>query len=295
MRDSYVVLNGGLGNQLWQLSFAHKLAKSRSTKVVYVRNEESNNSHLLCGVRIISELLEECPHGLEFRSYEFSCPFSRGKFVPESKWSKPWRNKTLDSRNWHWQDCYGLDLSRPYVHLGFFQNLEFLEHEVSIVLSEIQELISRQRNIKEINERESYAVIHLRGADYYQKRHRDTLGVLNHKYYLQLIDEIVKQGVKKVFVVTDDWMTAEERLRDNQGINLIRLYGLNEVSTLQLMGGAKVVGVSNSTFAWWGGMLCRKAGGSMIVPFPWYQNQKGGDPAGIYDRSMIKLPAHYSY
>ena len=101
---------------------------------------------------------------------------------------------------------------------------------------------------------------------------------------------------KKVFVVTDDWTTAEARLKNIRGIEMIKLDGLNEIATFQLMAGAKVVGVSNSSFAWWGGMLCKNTGGSMIVPVPWYQIQKKtGVSVGVYEESMIKLSAHYSY
>lgn len=296
MRNNYVVLNGGLGNQLWQISFAHKLAKLRATKVVHIHNEKHSNTHLLDGSRIISTLMKECSHHLEIDSYNFRNPFARRKFIPESNWSKFGKRKFFDSRSLKLHELDSIDLSLPLVHLGFFQSLEFLEHEVSIVLRELQSLLCLDAASSGGNMIGEYAVIHLRGGDYYQERHRRTLGVLSNKYYLKLLDAVVKLGVKKAFVVTDDWLTAEERLKDVKGIELVKLDGLNEISTLRLMGGAKVVGVSNSTFAWWGGMLCKRAGGSMIVPVPWYQKQKKtGDAAGIYEESMIKLLAHYSY
>ena len=296
MRDNYVVLNGGLGNQLWQLSFAHKLADLRLTKVVHIHNEKNSHTHLLDGASIISMLIKECRHNLEFNSHNFSSPYYRRKFVPESNWSKLGRRRFLDSRNLKVQDFDGIDISRPFIHLGFFQSLEFLAHEVSIVLAELEILLHFYDTGNDMNMKGEYAVIHLRGGDYYQERHRESLGVLSNEYYSQLIVAVEKLGVKKVFVVTDDWTTAEARLKNIEGVELIKLDGLNEIATFQLMAGAKVVGVSNSSFAWWGGMLCKKAGGSMIVPVPWYQIQKKtGVSVGVYEESMIKLLAHYSY
>jgi hypothetical protein len=294
MRPSYVVLNGGLGNQLWQLAFAHKLAESRSVKVVQIINKNNQDNHLKRGAEVVSEVISMCSHRITFESYDFRNPFIRGKFIPESNWSTIWKKSQIDSRNCDWYDLNKIDTSGSFVHLGFYQSLQYLKDYVSTVLAEFRMLLTNRENVIQEESVKDYAVIHLRGGDYYQARHRNIFGILDKTYYSKLTNEIANQGFERAYVITDDWKSAIDRLSDIRQIDLIYLDRANEITTMHAMSRAKVVGIANSSFSWWGGMLSKGNGGIMYAPNPWFKYQiKSGENFDVYESGIFKITSSF--
>jgi hypothetical protein len=290
MKNSCVVSIGGIGNQLWQLAFAHKLSEAEPVNMVLIDNPKANNSHLYIGAEVISNLTKICKHRISHSSYKYRNPMVRRKFVPESNWARHF----IDSRNLNWQNLSGIDIQKSSVHLGFYQSLKFLRKEVSIVLDELELFLSAQNVSHVISEVRDYAVIHLRGGDYYQDRHKNVFGVLDDTYYQRLTSKLAEYGFDRAFVVTDDLINCAQRLRKISQIELVYLDGLSEISTLKLMSNAKAVGIANSSFSWWGGMLSQQKGGIVHAPHPWFKfHTLQNLNADIYDSITIKIDSSF--
>ena len=252
MLPSYIVLNGGFGNQLWQLAFAHKLAESRPVHLIKLQSDRIDSIHLDNGAELISKIISHCSHRINFQTYNTANPFIRGKFIPESNWSRIWSRRIIDSRNLDWQEFEKIDTTGNFIHLGFFQSLKYLREEVMTVLKEMQRLIPSVRDLNRDYISQDYAILHLRGGDYYQDRHKNSFGVLDQDYYVKLVQKIYSLGFEKAYVVTDDWKNARERLKAIDRIELMPLEGLSELATMFSLSGAAVVGIANSSFSWWG-------------------------------------------
>lgn len=296
MHTSYVVLNGGLGNQLWQFAFAHKLAESGPVVVTQIKNEKVRNPHLENGAEILSQLISSCPHRITFKTYNFANPIVRSKFMPESKWSRVLPSRIIDSRRSDWHNFQDIDLSGQHIHLGFYQSLSFLNMEVKIVLMEMQALLSFQESVFYNDNKENYAIIHLRGGDYYQERHKNIFGVLDEHYYSKLAEEIIKYGFESAYVVTDDKYKMTNILKDIVKLELNYLDNFNEMSTMKAMSNAKIIGIANSSFSWWGGMLSKRNGGTMLAPYPWFKYQtESGEKSDLYESDIFKIPSSFLY
>ena len=293
MRSSRVILNGGVGNQLWQLAFAHKLIKARPVELLKIEKMKSEqNVHLESGAKVVAKIVSNCAHNLRFKTKDFQNLISKGKYVPESRFSRIFGRAIVDSRRLDYRDFNKINISSPYTHLGFYQSLKFLQDEVQTILDEL-ELLFLERPIPRIfkNTRD-YAVIHIRGGDYYSAKHVNIFGVLADQYYMHLVEELKSQGFKKIFVLTDDSLRARMRLEKINKLELEFVPKLDEISTLHIMSNAKVMCTANSSFSWWGGMLAARRGGKTFVPFPWFVSDtitsSATDP---YDSNMIKVNA----
>jgi hypothetical protein len=295
MRCARVILNGGVGNQLWQLAFAHKLAKARPVEILKIeKTKEGTNVHVESGAKVITEVISNCTHNLSFKTKDYNNIINRGKYVPESNYFRIFGKSTVDSRTVDFRALNKIDVKSPNIHLGFYQSLTFLQVEVPIILDELELLLSKIEIPSELRNNRDYASIHIRGGDYHHPKHMKAFGILADQYYVNLVEELSKQGFKKAFVLTDDLLSARKRLQKSSKIELEFVQNLDEISTLRMMANARVMCSANSSFSWWGAMLAARRGGKAFVPFPWFiSNTTASGNPDVYDSNMIKMNAEF--
>lgn len=293
----YVLLQGGLGNQLWQLAFAHKLARNSSVKLVYISNLLTSNSHLERGVEVLKRVLEKCKHRIQIEEHDFRNPCSRLRFVPESKYAKLFGNPSqfLDSSNFSSEELIRMDCTQVTKFIGFFQSLNFISNEVSSVLIELEDSFHSDSLPTKFQDFSYNVFIHVRGGDYLHAKHRNTLGLLSSEYYRKL-REILDLELRKDFVVfSDDPSRVEDlfpNLADNQ---ILAQENFNEFESLFLMSRASTACIANSTFSWWGGKLAQERGGRLIAPYPWSKKEEvdGEYTSDVYDEYTERIKSSF--
>jgi hypothetical protein len=277
----FVILEGGLGNQLWQLAFAHRLIDFGRVKLIQVYNS-LEAQRLSRASLIIEGILNHCTHGIEFEKKTSGSALTRFRFVPQSNLfiekRRPYkkfiqRRGVLDSRSWRWQDKLSIDLSAYSKFFGYYQNIDLLRNQVDIVTDEIIKALQlKDKDLDSSKEFNSF--IHIRGKDYLEQKHRDTFGNLAPAYYEKLLRENFADFRSRPMIFSDDPTFAKSILPDNAHYEMQSPELTDEWETFALMASAKLACIANSSFSWWSGMVVRRRGGRIISPFPWTKSEQ---------------------
>lgn len=108
-----------------------------------------------------------------------------------------------------------------------------------------------------------YVCVHLRRGDY-----REWMGgrALPTSYFLDALASITDLEDRQVVVISDELDAARSELAHIDGV---RFESNDAMLDFQLLLNASVVIASNSSFSWWGGWLNRVDGARVIVPEHW--------------------------
>ena len=264
-----LTMNGGLGNQLFQFSYLHRIAKRNGNKVaIYFPKPKDEAREFVLG-----SLCKNCEH-------VSSLSLNRNRWLD-------FRSNLLDFSKFRIPLFYRLVISKfvysetnPYeydefmlsqtTYSGYFQNWKYVdevitevENELNLVLEPEWESISHQFPSLE------RAVLHFRRGDLVKYSH--TMGVLDLDYFARALEAAMHNWGREIrlSILTDDKDAAIQEFP-----NLVAdIYGpadLSEWQALALMSKAKFVITSNSTFSWWGGLLALRNGGQVYIPDPWF-------------------------
>ena len=294
----FVILSGGLGNQLLQFAFAHKLSKLSSVTLVEIRNKadskfSTRSNHLLL------DATKKCRHNVNYEVWDQSDIKTRMNFVTESRYFRfnLWKNRALDLRGTLWTRFGDYSLEDFELFLGSFQSISFLGIEIQAVLTEIDEVLTSMP-FEITNEIHGYkGFVHVRGKDYLEDRHRGHFGVLDSSYYERLTGLIPGDFYKDYLIITDDTSRVNKILPQVNNANLISSDSHSEVATLGLMRKAQIACIANSSFSWWGGLLAKRNGGKVFAPFPWFRAEflNIAPVSDLYYEDMKIVESSYSY
>ena len=263
-----VVGRGGLGNQLFQLSFAHYLAEqTHSQRVSFFlpKYEETGPS--------ISNLLKksDCIPSSNFLERFWVLVVGNVKRKPLPSFISAHSNilKEFSTKP------RLTSLSRfTYIYEGFWQKWTLVESNGQKFLYEVAKYIDEEINYPlQISSQKECLVIHIRRGDYLEERNRAIYGVLTLNSYLQVIKSLrLDHPNLDIITLTD---SPDVILMEGAGYEFGRVLGPEDCSAwqvLKLMKSAKIVIAGNSTLSWWGAYLAVKSGGKAFIPNPWFTN-----------------------
>jgi hypothetical protein len=252
---------GGLGNQLFQWSFAKyveiqtgmafkfsdfllKVKLPRVTKRDLELMELLENSDLISNIDSIYRLTS-------------------------LKLNKDKKNLIDDSNFLNMKNFYGFQN-----YLGFFQSHRYIDEIWNTLVANIQKLDV----FKSLDEKgnHNYISAHLRLGDYLldsktSKHH----GVVSINYIVDGLKSLRDQtSISKVKIVTDSSKYVSEYVEAlNQqkfSVEVISSYSKQDFHTLVNSSG---IVISNSSYSWWAGYYSNKLFGTKIVsPFPWFRD-----------------------
>ena len=280
--ENRVILQGGLGNQLFQYAFAHFLAIQTNSKInlenriiVYKTGHDS---------RFFLDYYEkQCTH-LEFKkNIVINCNNTIGKFIYKigmadylEKFFLAFSNyKTILEKDFDYRKLpnnfnKGVKISFD----GFWQNwyyVDYVKNQLIVELLKIVETVEFSRCFSLENEKK-YLIIHVRRGDYNLPKNKRSFGVLDLSSYLPKITELRNRNpLLEILTVTDD-----PNLLENESLVLHfgRIIGpqcLDSWQVLKLMSKADYLMTANSSLSWWGGYLCMHNGGYEFIPKPWFK------------------------
>lgn len=266
-----VVIQGGLGNQLFQWFYAHTIETSGQFQIepLYPKSANSFRDFEL------SELVDKCSH-VEISGRKF---LGRGQRQFFHFLDRAWQFETLkpmierigyfreDPRKDQPQS-YNTSRSRRYAK-GYFQLQEKVEMAKVAVCSElvpiIHDILAKMHLKFELPK--NYSVLHVRRGDYQSQNFTSVyLGILDDSFFLKWVKDF---DVKNIVLLTESVSDVEKLISEVKPILILDRNQTSAWETLAIISGAQNFLGSNSSLSWWGAKLCAMNGGSVWLPSEW--------------------------
>lgn len=264
-----VSLNGGLGNQLFQICFALHLKRAWSESVLV------DKSLLMTLPRRRGERkLEVDPKLFGLRSTSVAKPIWR---FPDGI-RKKYVHYFASPSDW---DVGIIDRSKVLV-VGYFQDyrlVRLVQGDLNPVLMDL---------VGGVDSAEPYVAVHVRLGDYLSPRIWASHGVTDPIWSLERALEIGEQcGVSRRVICSD----SPERLTDFVGPRLLGEFEIDESKSpwevLGVLSQAQGLVMANSSLSWWGAHLMKARSTDdkpIIHPLPWKAEPSDLDFSLLSDR-----------
>ena len=271
-----IFINGGLGNQLFQLAYAHQNFENKDPSIYVISDPNPRFDRpfdLLPILKTCLHLRENTHRPLLGGKIIIFLQRVNNKFFPSNQFFR----KLLATKTYTEEIAFSfmpLKGKNSRVHIGYFQHWKYVESVWKTFGVELEKAISQVTLPSKISSLKlaEICVVHIRRGDLI--RSVGTMGILDLNFYEEALLRIKNNKSSNLTLVgiTDDFAGANE-ISNKLGLDL--LLGPLELSSWQsiaLMAKAGSVICANSTFSWWGGILSAKSGGVVVIPDPWFVN-----------------------
>lgn len=261
-----VYLSGGVGNQLFQVAFAHYLNKLTGLKTLVVKQK------LIAAVKHteISFFSKhwKCNHCI-FKIHTGAQTINR-IFNPWDQTTFGKRSKFIDLRHSPFINPQEIEIDNSKnCYIGYFQNKEYVIFSEAELESEIRKVLLFKQTVNEKTLKfQNAEVIHIRQGDTNTEFNRKRVGILDSSYYQDLLGNTNSSRLR--IVLTDDLEGARKILNGIKVDCIIGPEDLNPWESLQVMAQCQRLIAANSTFSWWGGFLASKKGAEVVIPKPFF-------------------------
>lgn len=294
-----VRMRGGLGNQLFILAFAYKLAEEYGEEdyeiVLDIREYETYKIRKF-------EILEFI-NGLHIRLFDKKKDSSifydltrKAYHVFQAINS----SLSLEAKVLSFISKYGLYYAKQNAHsyshskgsrkniFGYFQEaamVESISHELfsDMVILKTAKI---ENYMKLIEKKQAVIAVSIRcGADYIN----GNWPICSRKFYADSIKEIIDEKYLNkdvgVIIFSDDVEKAKKmKIYDDA----IYVNDLSAIEQLSLMKSCSDFVISNSSFAWWGAYIGHTSDSIVIMPSAWYPTQNTRESALLYEGTRIR-------
>ncbi len=256
-----VLVNGGIGNQLFQFCYALDYQRLFGKKVSLMPLNDKEGDRLF-GLEPFLDLFPE------IKVIERNMLFKTANCLSMLS-SKILGNGRIAERlnpifNFSSVHDFTIKRKRRFV-FGYFQDEELVTRVMSFARSKfVIALEPIEIEAQYLNRN----VIHIRGGDY--KNHLDSMGVLSSDYYRKAIIELGLRP-KEILCLTDDLEIASKICIELGVIEIASSSSLSPHQSLKAMAYSNNLVCANSTFSWWGGVLSSIRGGHVAIPNPWFK------------------------
>ncbi len=260
----YILLQGGLGNQLYILSYANFLKEKGVKNIKFfttnkqkgdTKDKQKRNINTFFVEKLGFELINISPFFYRIMRYVSKLPFCTLFFSIHQEPSQ------------EWGVFHGIPKksSKYNVLIGYYQS--HLYQSDSLI-----EKIKRIVNKKNTSITPNDIALHIRRGDFLTAQNTSIFSMINIEYYLKSL-KIVSQkvNINKIFIFTDDPKSIEEdvkRISEKYVAEVVQ--GNSVFEDLQMLTQFQNYVLGNSTFAWWGAKLSQYKNPTVIVPSePW--------------------------
>jgi len=315
MNKVYLSLTGGLGNQLFQLAAALKLADGNPILVEWVNSKPRLTAE---GKPEISDFI--LPSNVNFlprkkfrpiasKSVGYVLRMGVNPKVYELVWGAQKLIRILASISN--TPIFGRYLpirlnqgvgfwprlsqrSPKSCHLiGYFQTFRWLENTAdaySLKGIETQKPSKELLELRAIAKTEHPLVVHMRFGDY---RLEESFGILTKSYYLKSVQEMWASNLYTTIWVFSDEIEMAKNYLNELGIEEISFcsdVSNSATQTLAAMRLGRGFVIGNSSFSWWAARLSHYPNPTVIAPTPWFVGQN--EPADLIPPNWIRRMGH---
>jgi len=155
--------------------------------------------------------------------------------------------------------------------IGYFQSIKGLNSSTITTMKRMK-IHSFSKIQKIMNEKyvlDNALVLHIRMGDY---RNESKIGMLKKEYFLNALDQFNCEDNRHIMLFSDEYDSAFKYIPDEFKDRIIRVnsYGLNSAEVLEQMRYGKDYIISNSTFSWWAAFMSYSKNPCVIAPEPWF-------------------------
>lgn len=277
MSKVIVKLMGGLGNQMFQFSAGHKIAKKLNYKLIFDTN-----------------FLDDRTTDVVHRNFDLSI-FKNVKNDVDNSPGQHIDKFIINDSNRHVINSDNLDFIKSDVYLdGFFQSYDLIDESMINIFSfDEYENVDCNR-IHEEAKLQNSLMINVRRGDYVSRPSaRSFHGVLEMKYF-EKAKASLSIKIDKIFVFSDDteWCANNFVSWNNTTVVGHEFAGQKFKDYLQLMSKFPNMIIPNSTFAWWAAWIAEKSGTLKKVAAPgaslWFAGNPGKS-SGLIPNNWITL------
>jgi len=279
-----IKLQGGLGNQLFQYSFARALSIINRTELYidfsfYEKKRKYSQKPSIKELNITYKTYNE--NNYIYRYFQFTRKHNRLLYSPLNKLSKyPIFNLVIPRYvKEDYMNSYE-NFKNKYLYLyGYWEDYHYFNKYANILRKELtlkKKLNKQNGEYLDIISKNNSVSIHMRGGPYItDPRIKSNYANCDKNYYNNAIKSILNKVKDPLFVVFSndvDWakrnFTEKEKhiFIENKGPNYEHLY---------LMSKCKHNIIINSTYSWWGAWLNTNPNKIIIAPQKWFAPSYG--------------------
>ena len=267
-----IVVQGGLGNQLFQWSFAHSISGNKR----FFIDPLYNFSEILARNFELEEAFRSCNHIKKDKFGKFSV--SRAKIIfrfLDRMWEFRFMRLIVEILGYFREDPridqeQSSKMPRRILYAkGYFQRQKDVENVFDAVQKEIIPLLDKKLSSvkKKFDLDSQYSVVHVRRGDYVADKFTPIIiGTLSDEYFIRWIK---KNNSRKLILLTENREDVVDLLSEIDPFLILDKSDTTPWETLAIMYGASQLLGSNSSLSWWGARLCSVNSGEVWLPSQW--------------------------
>lgn len=266
-----IMLKGGLGNQLFQWTYAHSLQphqKFYPSRFHYGHHDKIKYLEL-------GDIIESCPHVLKGGSLSPSREYL--SHLGEWMWNKKLSRKVAEIFLGYCQEDPRIDQRqsgnrnrKSWISSGYFQKNIYVDNSAGAVEFEIlphtEKIASGLIEAKVIPQK--YSILHIRTGDYSRQSAKNInfIGNLHDRYFLDNLDKL---NANYLIVLTENADHIPELLNKIKPDLVLDTGQVNAWETLATMTFSESMIGANSSLSWWGAKLASLKGANTWLPENW--------------------------
>ena len=272
----YIKIIGGLGNQLFQYSFAYYIYKKNKRTKLDISEYNYYTLHKL--------LLNRFRINLKYANYKETKKFYLFKNILISYHLRAislklyrFLHKFLNSSSVIYEKNFDKrKILSETLFDGYWQNLKYLEENKKILKRQFQlKKISNfhRKFLKLLSNKKNSVAIHIRIYRNYRNE-KNFHGNVSPEYILKAIRKIEAQIENPhyfIFSNSKDWFIKNINMNEK---NFQIIHGYKDYEDLISISKCKHQIISNSTFGWWGAWLNENPNKIVIAPKKWFKKRK---------------------
>lgn len=276
MKQVYVRLFGGMGNQLFQYACARAVALRNDAELVLdSRQTDARGGHWTYALDHFQISAR--------RGSEAELPPAKSRKLAYAAWRLLQRPPRFVRETGLGVNANILTLgSTCYLH-GYFQSERYFADHVDHIRADLSfrtpASLENQKWMAEIRGANAVS-LHLRRGDY-MANSKGTYATCDAQYYARALDQLGKVGVNDptIFIFSDDPDWARENLSLPCETRIVDCNdGAHAYEDLRLIAACKHNITANSTFSWWGAWLNANTDKRVIAPQNWFAADKPQNP-----------------
>jgi hypothetical protein len=277
-----VYLQGGLGNQLFQLAAGLAVTERLQVNLVLDCSRLGNPETALRKFAL-------GPYELPARVHVDLKPSRYSIFMNKRQVNRlrnMWRNRHLVETEGKF-DTKFLRVRPGSTLDGYFQSSLYFQNVKDEILGILEScnLGDEKQVVKRLNS-EPFSAVHIRRGDYTDPLIARVHGLAGPGYFKRAVELLEKDKGNTRFLYFSDSPDLVQHELDLTPEDFAP-NSLSEVATLWLMSRGNNVVASNSSFSWWAGFICtNRVNGKVVVPEPWFRDST---PYDLVPTSWIRL------
>lgn len=274
LQDSVVMwLQGGLGNQLFQLNAAHLAAERAGCAFLLSRTSFFRDRLRAPALELLTQRSAFCS---ALQELSVGIPYDRSGAI---------RERTMLGRLPVVED---LQLAvQGSVLVGFFQDRETLSSGVSPVVNTLARQLAKMPSSPVMDKVRGRPVAHVRRGDYVSSpAARASFGELPPDYYFEAF-QILGVNASECTYFTDDADYVATAFGVSRERIVTREETITDLASMLLMSTGSSIVIPNSSFSWWAAALMDRPE-RVVAPSTWFLDKPAAE--GPLDERWLTVP-----